>query len=206
MAILEVKNLSRSFGGLRAVNNVSFDVEEGTIKAVIGPNGAGKTTLFNLIAGAIAPDSGEIRYKGASIFGLPPYRVAGRGISRTFQNTKLFTNMTVLENIMVGRHTRSRSGFMSSMLSPPWTRREEREIRQKAEELAGLLGIGDALDTDAGKPRFRQAEVRGDGARARVGTGAPPPRRTGRGSQHLRDEGAGRTHHENQRPRASPYS
>ena len=154
MAILEVKNMSRSFGGLRAVNDVSFDVEKGTIKAVIGPNGAGKTTLFNLIAGAIAPDSGEVRYNGASIFGLPPYRIAGRGISRTFQNTKLFTHMTVLENIMMGRHTRSRSGFMSSMLSPPWTRREEREIRQKAEELAGLLGIGDALDTDAGSLHF----------------------------------------------------
>jgi len=154
MALLEVKNINRSFGGLRAVNNVSFDVVKGQIKAVIGPNGAGKTTIFNLIAGALRPDSGAINFNGASIYRLPPYRIAMRGISRTFQNIKLFAHMTVLENIMVGRHTRSRAGFASAMLALPWTWREERDIAEKGGGLAELLGIGDLLGAEAGSLPF----------------------------------------------------
>ncbi|MBN1533742.1 MAG: ABC transporter ATP-binding protein [Spirochaetes bacterium] len=160
MALLEVNNLCRSFGGLRAVNNVSFRVNTGTIKAVIGPNGAGKTTLFNLIAGALKPDGGSILFNGRSIYGLPPFRVAAAGISRTFQNIKLFGNMTVAENIMVGRHTRSGSGFAASMLSLPRTRREEREIAERAAELARLFGIEDVLDAGAASLDFgRQRAV-----------------------------------------------
>lgn len=160
MALLEVKNIRRSFGGLKAVNDVSFDVAAGTIKAVIGPNGAGKTTLFNLIAGALKPDGGAVLFNGRSIYGLPPFRIAAAGISRTFQNIKLFANMTVAENIMVGRHTRSSAGFPSAMLSLPRTWREEREIEAKAIELARLFGIEDSLDAKASSLDFgRQRAV-----------------------------------------------
>lgn len=160
MALLEVTNISRSFGGLRAVNGVSFGVERGSIKAVIGPNGAGKTTLFNLIAGSLKPDDGEVLYNGASIYGLPPYRIAAHGISRTFQNIKLFNHMSVRENIMVGRHVKSRAGFFQAFVPRPGTRREEKEIAVKAEELGVMLGLGDALDAEAGSLDFgRQRAV-----------------------------------------------
>jgi branched-chain amino acid transport system ATP-binding protein len=154
MALLEVKNISKSFGGLRAVNSVSFGVERGSIKAVIGPNGAGKTTLFNLIAGSLKPDSGEALYNGSSIYGLPPHRIARRGIARTFQNIKLFNHMSVRENIMVGRHVKSRAGFPSAFVPLPGTRREEREIAARAEELAAMLGLGGSLDAEAGSLDF----------------------------------------------------
>ena len=160
MALLEVNNLDKSFGGLRAVGGVSFGVERGAIRAVIGPNGAGKTTLFNLIAGALEPDGGEVLYNGESIYGLPPHRIAARGISRTFQNIKLFNHMTVRENIMVGRHVRSRAGFFQAFIPRPSTRREEREISAKAEELASMLGLADSLDAEAGSLDFgRQRAV-----------------------------------------------
>jgi len=160
MALLEVKNLSRSFGGLRAVDEVSFGVDKGLIKAVIGPNGAGKTTLFNLVAGALEPHGGEVLFKDRSIYGLPTHRIAGRGISRTYQNIKLFNQMTVLENIMVGRHTKSRAGFLRAMVPVPGTRREEKEIAEKAAELAALLGLSDALEAQAGSLDFgRQRAV-----------------------------------------------
>jgi ABC-type branched-subunit amino acid transport system ATPase component len=103
MSILEVSGLSRSFGGLRAVDGVSFEAERNRITAVIGPNGAGKTTLFNLISGALAPDSGRIRFEGSDITGMKPFRVAGRGIARTFQAIRLSGRMTALENVMIGR-------------------------------------------------------------------------------------------------------
>ncbi len=160
MAFLEIKNLSRSFGGLRAVENVSFNVEKGLIKAVIGPNGAGKTTLFNLVAGALEPHSGDVIFKGRSIYGLPTHRIAWRGISRTYQNIKLFNDMTVLENIMVGRHRKSRAGFLRAMVPLPGTRREERESAEKAAGFASLLGLSDVLDARAGGLDFgRQRAV-----------------------------------------------
>ena len=149
MALLEVKNISRSFGGLRAVNDVSFAVESGAIKAVIGPNGAGKTTLFNLIAGSLKPDSGEVLYRGKSVYGLPPHKIAYNGIARTFQNIKLFNRMTVLENIMVGRHVKGRAGFFSALVPLGRTRAEERAIASRSSEIAGILGLGDALDLKA---------------------------------------------------------
>src|SRR6266540_117826 len=131
MSLLEIKNISKYFGGLQAVKDVSFSVQKGSIKAVIGPNGAGKTTLFNLVSGFLCPDSGAIVYQGVAINGKDPYEIAGLGLSRTFQHIKLFAHMTALENVMVGCHVRSRAGFLSSMLNLPWTRREEQEIRDK---------------------------------------------------------------------------
>ena len=156
MALLEVSRLHKKFGGLHAVNDVSFGVATGSIKAVIGPNGAGKTTLFNLITGTLAASGGEVRFDDVNILGRKPHQVAASGIARTFQNIKLFHGMTALENIMVGRHLRSRAGFMASMLKMPWSRREERAIRDKAMELLELLEIGAYADVDATSLAFGQ--------------------------------------------------
>ena len=149
MRLLEVQEVSKRFGGVQAVNRVSFGVDEGMIKAVIGPNGAGKTTLFNLVTGMFTPDDGVISFAGEPIQGLPPHQVAARGVSRTFQNIRLFDRMTALENVMVGRHLRGRAGFVASMLRLGWTRREEEAVREKARELMEFLGIGALADREA---------------------------------------------------------
>jgi branched-chain amino acid transport system ATP-binding protein len=159
MSLLEVKSLNRSFGGLRAVQDVSFCVERNVIKAIIGPNGAGKTTLFNLISGTLAPDAGVVRMEGAQIQGQPPYRIARHGISRTFQNIKLFPHMTVLENVMVGRHIRSKAGFASAMLRLPHSRREERAIREKSAGILRILGIHELADREATSLPFGKQRV-----------------------------------------------
>jgi branched-chain amino acid transport system ATP-binding protein len=156
MALLEVCRVSRAFGGLRAVDAVSFAVEAGQVKAVIGPNGAGKTTLFNLIAGSIRADSGEMRFDGRAIHGLPPHRIARLGMSRTYQATHLFAHMTVLENVMVGRHVRSRGGMLPCMLRLPGCRREERRIADRAGEFLAFLGIDSLADADATSLSFGQ--------------------------------------------------
>ena len=145
-SLLEVRSLSRSFGGLKAVNEVSFTVNQGSIKSVIGPNGAGKTTLFNLISGMLPCDSGVVLQNGREITRLQPYRIAELGISRTFQTTKLFSRMTVAENVMVGRHSRTRAGLLSGVLNLPWTWKEEREIRERSLQLLDALGLADAAD------------------------------------------------------------
>jgi len=149
MALLEVRVVSKRFGGVQAVNGVSFGVEKGMIKAVIGPNGAGKTTLFNLVTGVFTPDSGSIRFGGRAIQGLPPHQVAACGISRTFQNIRLFAQMSALENVLVGRHLRGRAGFLAGMLRLGWTRREDQALRDKARELMDFLGIGALADREA---------------------------------------------------------
>ncbi|MGV1097965.1 ABC transporter ATP-binding protein [Thiovibrio sp. JS02] len=156
MALLELNNLNRHFGGLHAVNNASFSVRQGMIKAVIGPNGAGKTTLFNLISGALPPSSGTIHFKEKPIHGLPPYRIARRGMARTYQNIKLYPGMTALENVMIGRHCRSRAGFLAGMFSLPSTWTEERRIREKCLELLELLEIADLADSEATSLAFGQ--------------------------------------------------
>jgi branched-chain amino acid transport system ATP-binding protein len=143
MAILEIKNLSRSFGGLKAVNEVSFNVKAGQIKAVIGPNGAGKTTLFNLVAGGLAPDSGQVFFEGRSATRLPSHRMARLGLARTYQNIKLFPQMTVLENVMVGCHTLGKSGFLKGMFRLPGFSAEEKRIRSTAMEQLSLFGLAD---------------------------------------------------------------
>ena len=160
MKLLEVKNVNRSFGGLHAVNDVCFEVERESIKAIIGPNGAGKTTLFNLISGAIKLDSGKVFFKGDPIHGMHPYKIAKRGLSRTFQNIKLFNHMTVLENVMVGRHMKSRAGFLAGMLNLPRTWEEERHIENKSMEILGVLGIKDyALQEATSLPFGKQRIV-----------------------------------------------
>lgn len=156
MTQLQLNNLHKRFGGLHAVNDVSFGVEEGSIKAVIGPNGAGKTTLFNLIAGSLPASSGSIRFNGGELSGKKPYQVAELGIARTFQNIKMFNGMTALENVMVGCHVQSKSGFLSSMFHMPWTRSEEMRIRGKSMELLELLEIADFADVEATSLAFGQ--------------------------------------------------
>jgi branched-chain amino acid transport system ATP-binding protein len=149
MALLEVSGVSKRFGGVAAVQDVSFRVEAGTIKAIIGPNGAGKTTLFNLVSGFASPDKGSVRLDGEAIEGRPPHQVAARGLSRTFQHIRLFAQMTALENVMVGRHLRSRSGFVSGMLHLPRARREDAAVRDRALEVMELLGIAALADLEA---------------------------------------------------------
>ncbi len=140
-ALLSVHGLTRRFGGVTAVDNVSFEVPRGVIKSIIGPNGAGKSTLFNLIAGDFLPHQGRVTLEGRVITGRPQHVIAAAGVARTYQTTRLFEHMTVLENVMVGRHVRSRAGFISSVFRLPGARREERAIVKKAEEIIDLFGL-----------------------------------------------------------------
>jgi len=156
MALLEINELNKRFGGLLAVNDVSFQVKLGQIKAVIGPNGAGKTTLFNMISGTFPATSGSVRFHGRDLKGKKPFQVAGFGMARTFQNIKMFSGMTALENVMVGRHVQSNSGFMASMFRMPWTWKEERDIRDKSMEFLALLEIDEHAHTDASSLAFGQ--------------------------------------------------
>ena len=158
--LLEVRDLRRSFGGLQAVRDVSFRLSRGLIKAVIGPNGAGKTTLFNLIAGTIPPHGGEVFFRGRAITARKPHVIAALGIARTFQTTRLFAHMTVAENVMVGRHPRTRCGFLACMLGLPRTWREEKETRTKALAILDGLGLGAyASETASSLPFGRQRLV-----------------------------------------------
>ena len=141
---LSIKGVSKHFEGLKAVSDVSFGVPNGQVKAIIGPNGAGKTTLFNLISGLDKPNKGQIICFGTDITGWPSHRIAkNMSMARTFQSIRLFLNMSVLENVMVGRHTQSRSGLFSSVLKLPWAQREEHEARERALELLEFVGLED---------------------------------------------------------------
>ena len=159
MALLEVEGVRRSFGGLVAVDDVSLVVTAGQIKGIIGPNGAGKTTLFNIISGLLKPDAGQIRFNGSSISGLKPYRIARAGISRTFQNPSLFLQMNVLENVMVGRHSRTRSGFFGCGLRWPGQPAEERAIRDAARAQLEGVGLGHLAEWPAGGLPFGQRRM-----------------------------------------------
>lgn len=139
--MLEVKGIWKTFGGLVALEDISFSVDAGEIRAIIGPNGAGKTTLLNIISGIYPSDKGEILFSGASINRMSPARIAKKGVSRTFQHVELFGHMTVLENIMVGRHPRTRAGFISSGLRLPHAVREDREIQKKSKEILEYVGL-----------------------------------------------------------------
>ena len=159
MTLLSVRGVSKRFGGLQAVNDLSFDVAAGSIKALIGPNGAGKTTLFNLISGFLRPDRGEIVFGGAEIHAMSSCEVAVRGMVRTFQHIRLFPKMTVLENIMVGRHVHSNAGFLAGMLNLPFTWGEERRIREKSFEIMESLGIAAQARTEAVSLAYGQQRV-----------------------------------------------
>ncbi len=143
MQLLEVRSLTKNFGGLIAVDSVDFKVDSGQIKAIIGPNGAGKTTVFNLLTGIEEPTSGTVLFEGKDITGMKPYRVAALGISRTFQNTRIFANMTALENVMVGRHLRTSTGLLSAMLGTRKSRRENVDSEEMAMSYLKFVGLDD---------------------------------------------------------------
>jgi ABC-type branched-subunit amino acid transport system ATPase component len=138
--MLELDGISKAFGGLQVISRLDIYVEENEIVSVIGPNGAGKTTLFNLITGVYHPDAGDIRFEGKSIVGLPPFRIAQRGIARTFQNLRLFLNMTVKENVMAAAYGHTHAGVVRSILRTPGMRREEKAISALAEERLSFFG------------------------------------------------------------------
>jgi branched-chain amino acid transport system ATP-binding protein len=139
--ILQVQEVTISFGGLMALGDVSFDLPRGPITALIGPNGAGKTTAINVISGIYRPQKGKVLFNGRSVTGQRPYRLARLGLTRTFQNIQIFQNMTVLENVMVGLHSRTEKEFLSSLFFLPGVRQEEREIERKAWEILDFFNL-----------------------------------------------------------------
>ncbi|MCR4398595.1 MAG: ABC transporter ATP-binding protein [Firmicutes bacterium] len=143
MALLEVRGLTKRFGGLTAVDHVDFHIEPGEILGLIGPNGAGKTTVFNLITGIYPPDEGQILLDGRSIVGLRPHQITELGIARTFQTIRLFKNLTALENAMSGRHCRTKAGVISAVVRPRSQVLEEQSIRAEARACLDTVGLGD---------------------------------------------------------------
>ncbi|HZA29921.1 MAG TPA: ABC transporter ATP-binding protein [Propionibacteriaceae bacterium] len=152
MVLIDIRNLTKDFGGVRAIRSLDITVAEGGIVSIIGPNGAGKTTLFNLITGMIPPDDGEILFDGHSLVGLRPSQILELGVARTFQNVRLFPEMTVRENVMVARHCRTTSGMLKAILRTRSFRREEEDTRQRAEQALAFFGtrlVGWRFDTPA---------------------------------------------------------
>ena len=148
--LLEANGVGKRFGGLLALSGVSFALERGEIYGLIGPNGAGKTTLFNLLTGIYPPDSGAFLLDGKDISGLKSDRVAAAGIARTFQNIRLFANLSALENVMIGRHVRTQAGVVGAVLRSRKTRQEEREIERRSFELLDYVGIRQRANDAAG--------------------------------------------------------
>jgi branched-chain amino acid transport system ATP-binding protein len=149
VALLRIDAISKSFGGVTAIADLSFEVPESQVYSVIGPNGAGKTTLFNMLCGIYTPDEGSIRFQEREIVGRLPHRVAALGVSRTFQNLQMFFNMSVLDNVKVGCHLRTRTPLWSAALRLPRTRREEHQADAWAREALAFCGLDDYLHSDA---------------------------------------------------------
>ncbi|MGK5065027.1 MULTISPECIES: ABC transporter ATP-binding protein [Janthinobacterium] len=152
--MLTINNLSKSFGGVHAVQDVSFTVKEGNIHSVIGPNGAGKTTLFNLITGVYTPSKGEILLNGENVAAMSPDALARRGMSRTFQNLQVCMNMTAIDNVMVGAHLRLNQNLFASMLRLPSVRRADAACRDEAAGLMEFVGVGRHIDDEAGQMSY----------------------------------------------------
>jgi len=140
--VLEAKNISVEFGGLKAVEDVSFDIPDCSVVSLIGPNGAGKTTFFNVLTGLYKPTSGFVIYNGEDITGVVPHKIAEKGVARTFQNIRLFGLMTAEENVMVAMHSHLKAGIIGTIVGTPQQRREEREARVEARALLNFVGIG----------------------------------------------------------------
>ncbi|HTQ78219.1 MAG TPA: ATP-binding cassette domain-containing protein, partial [Burkholderiales bacterium] len=148
--LLEVRGVGKRFGGVQALADVTFAIQRGEIYGLIGPNGAGKTTLFNTLTGIYAPDEGAFVFEGRDISRLPPDRVAAAGIARTFQNIRLFANLSALENVMIGRHVRTRAGVVGAILRDRRTLEEERRIEARALQLLEYVGIRAQANAAAG--------------------------------------------------------
>ena len=140
--LLQAQGLGKRFGGLQALSDVSFDIEQGEIYGLIGPNGAGKTTLFNVLTGLYIPEDGSCTFNGVSMSGKKPHEVAHAGLARTFQNIRLFANLSAIENVMIGRHLRTRAGVLGALFRTRGTRAEEAAIEARAQELLDYVGIG----------------------------------------------------------------
>lgn len=145
--VLETRRVTKRFGGLTAVNQLDLIVPEGAIASVIGPNGAGKTTFFNCISGFYVPEEGQILFKEQSLVGRPPHKIAIMGIARTYQNIRLFSAMTALENVLVGRHPRLRAGLAGALFRPPSVIKEEQAASGRALDLLELVGLKDHANT-----------------------------------------------------------
>jgi branched-chain amino acid transport system ATP-binding protein len=141
VALMAAERVTKEFGGLVAVDDVSFDIPEHSIVSLIGPNGAGKTTLFNMLTGLYKPTSGRIAFRHQDVTRARPDQITAMGVARTFQNIRLFGAMTALENVMIGHHARMRAGVFGSIIRPPWVRKEEREVRARARELLEYVGL-----------------------------------------------------------------
>jgi len=146
--ILEAENVSKAFGGLIAVSDVSFAIPRRSIVSMIGPNGAGKTTFFNILTGLYKPTNGSVNFNGRDITGKRPDKITSLGIARTFQNIRLFATMSALENVLVGQHARMRAGLFGSIFRPPWVVREERGVREKGRELLEYVGLRSEVTDD----------------------------------------------------------
>lgn len=157
--MLRIEGLEKRFGGVAALQGIDYEVPGGIIQAIIGPNGAGKTTLFNCISGMIEPSKGWISLEGYRIEGLAPHKIAGFGISRTFQHVALFRKMTVLENVMLGRHPRTRRGFLATGFRLPGMRSEEERIRKKALEYLDFVRLAHLAGHDAGTLPFGKQKM-----------------------------------------------
>jgi branched-chain amino acid transport system ATP-binding protein len=157
--MLELSGITQQFGGVTALKDVSFSIAQGDITGVIGPNGAGKTTLFNIVTGIYNQTAGKIFLEGKDVSGLPPERLACLGLVRTFQNIELFGSMNVLDNVMVGLHTKSRSGILACALKMPWSITEERRIREEAMHWLDFVGITDLADITAGNLPFGKGRL-----------------------------------------------
>ncbi|MCU0517180.1 MAG: ABC transporter ATP-binding protein [Oscillatoria sp. Prado101] len=151
MPLLEARELTMRFGGLTAVNRVDFSLGKNTIASVIGPNGAGKTTFFNMLTGIYAPTAGQLLLEGREITGSPPHKLTSLGIARTFQNIRLFHNMTVLQNVLVGRHSRLKTGLFGALFRPPAAVQEERTAKEKALSLLDFVGLGSSKAAELAK-------------------------------------------------------
>jgi branched-chain amino acid transport system ATP-binding protein len=149
-AFLEIAHVGKSFGGLTALDEVSFTVQQGQVKSLIGPNGAGKTTLFNIVTGFQTPTAGTVRFCGTKINGVKPHRIAEIGIARTFQNVELFGNMTVLENVMMGCHVRTRAGLLAGALRLPSARKEGRAVAHRSMQLLEFVNLHDRAYEESG--------------------------------------------------------
>ena len=158
-ALLEVKGIAKNFDGLKAIDGVDFAVEEGDIHGLIGPNGSGKSTLFNLISGVYRPDSGSVHFDGKDITKWEPHDIAAAGVSRTFQLLRMFTEMSVLENVMIGHHCHVKYGVLSGIFSVGRVGREEKEIRDEMMDILSFIGLADFADVPASEMSIGQRRL-----------------------------------------------
>ena len=162
-ALYAADRVTKAFGGLVAVDDVSFDIPQGSIVSIIGPNGAGKTTFFNILTGLYKPTSGRLRFDGSDVTRKRPDQITKAGVARTFQNIRLFGTMTAVENVMVGEHSRMKAGLFGSIFKPPWVTKEESAVREKAHELLDYVGVRrashDAISVELSYGDQRRVEV-----------------------------------------------